>query len=202
MTQIGKKLNSKRYISESALEANIAKIVTPIANDMGYELVRVKILNDKGIILQIMAEDRNGNFSITDCEKLSRELSPALDAEEPIKGAYSLEVSSPGIDRPLVRAKDFANYVGHEAKIELKNMLDGRKRFRGEIIVSDENSVTLKLQNVPSTMEQNYKIKLEQIASAKLIMSDKLLEQARKKQQNYNSLDSDNIEIITEEYQK
>ncbi len=202
MAQIGEKLNSKRYISESALEANIAKIVTPIANDMGYELVRVKILNNRGTILQIMAEDKNGNFSIADCEKLSRELSPALDVEEPIKGAYSLEVSSPGIDRPLVRAKDFANYIGHEAKIELKNMLDGRKHFRGEIIVSDENSVTLKLKNIPLTMEQNCKIELEQIASAKLIMSDKLLEQARKKQQNDNSLDSDDIEIITEDYQR
>ncbi len=196
LNKLGNKLNNKRYISETAQEAKITAIVEPIIQNMGYDLVRVKILHNRGVILQIMAEDKNGNFTISDCEKLSREINPALDVEEPINSAYQLEISSPGIDRPLVRVRDFLRHIGDEAKIELVNMLNGQKRFRGEIIACDDENVTLKLSNITPDKEPQIQINLAQIANAKLIMSDKLLKQAKIKQQNEDVFDNPDIEII------
>src|ERR1043165_2452695 len=138
-------LTEKRYVKETGLEQRIAHIVEPVANDLGYSLVRVKVTQENGCTLQIMAEDQNGRFAITDCERLSKDLSPLLDVEDPIDREYHLEVSSPGIDRPLVRARDYQTYIGHEAKVELSDPLDGRKRFRGFIEAVDDESVTLKL---------------------------------------------------------
>jgi ribosome maturation factor RimP len=100
-------LTEKRYIKETGLEARIARIVEPVANDLGYALVRVKITPENGCTLQIMAEDEHGRFTIVDCENLSKDLSPVLDVEDPIDREYHLEVSSPGIDRPLVRKRDY-----------------------------------------------------------------------------------------------
>ena len=107
-------LTEKRYIKETGLEARISAIVEPVANSLGYALVRVKVTQENGCTLQIMAEDENGRFAIDDCERLSKDLSPVLDVEDPIEREYHLEVSSPGIDRPLVRARDFERFVGHE----------------------------------------------------------------------------------------
>src|SRR5882757_7722845 len=129
--QLAFDLTEKRYIKETGLEARIARIVEPVANDLGYSLVRVKVTQENGCTLQIMAEDADGRFAITDCERLSKDVSPVLDVEDPIDREYHLEVSSPGIDRPLVRARDYRAYIGHEAKVELSDALDGRKRFRG-----------------------------------------------------------------------
>ncbi len=189
-------LNSKRYIRETGQEARIAAILAPVAADMGYDLVRVKILPDNGCTLQIMAEDANGQFSIQDCEKLSREINPVLDVEEPISQAYHLEVSSPGVDRPLVRPRDFARWAGHEARIELTDMVDGRKRFRGKIAESDATSVTIDLPDVPEGGKALYKLDLDSIAEAKLIMTDALLEAARLEQENQDILDNPDIETI------
>ena len=106
-------LTERRYIKETGLEARIARIVEPVANDLGFSLVRIKVTQENGCTLQIMAEDETGRFTITDCEKLSKDLSPVLDVEDPIDREYHLEVSSPGIDRPLVRARDYAAHIGH-----------------------------------------------------------------------------------------
>src|SRR5262245_64502851 len=135
-------LTEKRYVKETGLEARIARIVEPVANDLGFSLVRIKVTQENGCTLQIMAEDANGRFAITDCERLSKDLSPVLDVEDPIDREYHLEVSSPGIDRPLVRARDFIHFIGHEAKVELADMIEGRKRFRGEIVAADDESFT------------------------------------------------------------
>lgn len=189
-------MNEKRYIRESGVEARIAAIVTPVAADMGYDLVRIKILPENGCTLQIMAEDSEGNFSITDCEKLSRELNPVFDVEEPLDRAYHLEVSSPGIDRPLVRARDFARWSGHEARIELADMIEGRKRFRGEIVASDDSSVTIKLRDALPNTNPDHKLELTAIAEAKLMMTDALLEDARQRQINDISLDGNDIETV------
>lgn len=188
--------DQKRYIRETGQEMRIAAIVAPVAKDMGYDLVRIKILPDNGCTLQIMAENENGRFSITDCEKLSREINPVLDVEEPIDRAYHLEVSSPGIDRPLVRARDFIRWQGHEAKIELRDMIDGRKRFRGEIAVGTETSVTIKLPDAPMGADPDHILQLADIAEAKLVMTDALLEAARKDQENDPTLDSPEVETI------
>ena len=171
-------LSEKRYVKETGLEQRIAAIVEPVANDLGYSLVRVKITAENGTTLQIMAEDKNGRFAITDCERLSKDLSPVLDVEDPIDREYHLEVSSPGIDRPLVRARDFERFVGHEAKVELADMIEGRKRFRGEIVAADDESFTIRLPDAVTGTDPNHKLPLAMLAEAKLMMTDKLLKMA------------------------
>jgi len=191
-------LTEKRYIRETGLETRIARIVEPVANDMGYALVRVKVSNENGCTLQIMAEDATGRFSINDCERLSKDLSPALDVEDPIDREYHLEVSSPGIDRPLVRARDFTRYVGHEAKLELSEMLEGRKRFRGLIKAADAESVTVTLPDAPRDTDADHKLPLRLLAEAKLVMTDALINMAQTDQQDHpidNDPDIETVEI-------
>jgi ribosome maturation factor RimP len=195
---MGFDLTEKRYIKETGLETRIAAIVEPVANDMGYALVRVKVSNENGCTLQIMAEDATGRFSINDCERLSKDLSPALDVEDPIDREYHLEVSSPGIDRPLVRARDFERYVGHEAKLELSEMLEGRKRFRGLIKAADAESVTVTLPDAPRDTDADHKLPLRLLAEAKLVMTDALINMAQTDQQDHpidNDPDIETVEI-------
>jgi ribosome maturation factor RimP len=171
--------DDKRYIRQTPLEARIAALAGPVADGLGYRLVRVRVTPENGTTLQVMAEDADGRFTIADCERLSRELSPVLDVEDPIEREYHLEVSSPGIDRPLVRARDFAAYVGAEARVELADPIGGRKRFRGEIVAADDASVTIRLPDVPQGSEANHVLPLAAIAEAKLVMTDALLNRAR-----------------------
>ena len=189
-------LDEPRYIKETGLETRIARIVEPVANDLGYALVRVKVTAENGCTLQIMAEDGEGRFTIDDCERLSKEISPVLDVEDPIDREYHLEVSSPGIDRPLVRARDFATYVGHEARIELADMLDGRKRFRGIIKAADDESVTIHLPDVPRDQDPDHELPLANIAEAKLIMTDALINMARADQEEHPIDDADEVETV------
>jgi len=188
-------LNEKRYIRETGLETRIARIVEPVANGLGYALVRIKVTQENGCTLQIMAEDGEGRFTIADCEALSQDLSPVLDVEDPIEREYHLEVSSPGIDRPLVRRRDFETYAGHEAKIELNEMLNGRKRFRGLIGPVDEESVTIILPDAPAGTDPNHRLPLASLAEAKLVMTDALMEKARIDQQAH-PLDDDETETV------
>jgi ribosome maturation factor RimP len=189
-------LTEKRYIKETGLETRIARIVEPVANDLGFALVRVKVTAENGCTLQIMAEDETGRFTIDDCERLSKDISPVLDVEDPIDREYHLEVSSPGIDRPLVRARDFATYIGHEARVELMDLLDGRKRFRGIIKAADSESVTIALPDAPGGQDPDHKLPLVDIAEAKLIMTDALINMARVDQQDHPLLDDPEIETI------
>lgn len=187
-------LKEKRHIKETGLEARIAAIVEPVANDLGYALVRIKVTQENGCTLQIMAEDAHGHFSITDCERLSKEVSPALDADDPIDREYHLEVSSPGIDRPLVRARDFATYIGHEARIELADLINGRKRFRGLIAAVDETTFTITLPDAPKDTDPNHRLPLSALAEAKLIMTDALMDMARIAQDENDPLADEDIE--------
>ena len=189
-------LNEKRYVKETGLEQRIAHIVEPVANDLGYALVRVKITQENGCTLQIMAEDANGRFAITDCERLSKDLSPVLDVEDPIDREYHLEVSSPGIDRPLVRARDYRTYIGHEAKIELGDPIDGRKRFRGIIAAATDDTVTIALPDVPKGTDPNHILLLASIAEAKLVMTDRLLNMAQADQEENPIDDDEDIETV------
>jgi ribosome maturation factor RimP len=186
----------RRIGKESALEARVAGIVEPVANDLGYDLVRVRVIQGGGLTLQIMAERPDGRFAVEDCEKLSKEISPALDVEDPIDREYQLEVSSPGIDRPLVRPRDFARWQGHEAKIELRDNLEGRRRFRGLIETSDGTGVTIHLPDVPEGAPSDHRLDFADIAEAKLVMTDELLETARLEQAADPTLDDPEIEHI------
>ena len=192
---MGFDLTEKRYIKETGLEARIAAIVEPVANDLGYALVRVKVTPENGCTLQIMAEDGNGRFTIADCEALSKDLSPVLDVEDPIDREYHLEVSSPGIDRPLVRRRDFETYLGHEAKVELADALEGRKRFRGLIQAVDDETVTIRLPDAPDGTDPDHRLPLTMLAEAKLVMTDALMEKARKDQE-LNPIDDEDTEVV------
>lgn len=188
-------LTEKRYIKETGLEARVAAIVEPVANGLGYSLVRIKISQENGMTLQIMAEDENGRFTITDCETLSKDVSPVLDVEDPIDREYHLEVSSPGIDRPLVRKRDFERFVGHEVKIELSDMINGRKRFRGFIHSVDDEAVTITLPDAPGGTDPAHRLRLVDIAEAKLVMTDKLMDMARAEQE-LHPIDDEETETV------
>ena len=188
-------LTEKRYIKETGLEARIARIVEPVANGLGFSLVRVKITQENGMTLQIMAEDENARFTIVNCETLSKDLSPVLDVEDPIDREYHLEVSSPGIDRPLVRRRDFAAYIGHEAKIELSDMINGRKRFRGFIKAVDDDAVIITLPDAPGGTDPDHRLLFTTLAEAKLVMTDALMEKARLDQEAH-PIDDDETETV------
>lgn len=188
-------LTEQRYIRETGLEARIARIVEPVANSLGFALVRIKVTQENGCTLQIMAEDENGRFTIVNCETLSKDLSPVLDVEDPIDREYHLEVSSPGIDRPLVRRRDFAAYIGHEAKIELNDMINGRKRFRGLIKAVDDEAVTITLPDAPGGTDPDHRLALANLAEAKLVMTDALMEKARLDQEGH-PIDDDETETV------
>ena len=188
-------LTAKRYIKETGLEARVSAIVEPVANGLGFSLVRVKITQENGCTLQIMAEDENSRFTIVNCEQLSKDLSPVLDLEDPIDREYHLEVSSPGIDRPLVRQRDFAAHVGHDVKIELSDMVNGRKRFRGFIKAVDDEAVVITLPDAPSGTDPDHRLALASIGEAKLVMTDALMEKARLEQEAH-PIDDDETETV------
>ena len=192
-------LTAKRYIRETGLESRLSAIIEPVANDLGFALVRVKMTQENGATLQIMAEDAHGHFSINDCERLSKDVSPVLDVEDPINTEYHLEVSSPGIDRPLVRARDFIRYVGQEAKIELTDLVRGRKRFRGPIIAADEENFTIKLPEAEKGTDPLFVLPYTLLADAKLVMTDALMDKARAEQEKNNPLDNPELETEFDE---
>jgi ribosome maturation factor RimP len=189
--------NHKRYIRETPLEARISAIVEPVAESLGFDLVRVRVTNENGCTLQIMCEDAHGRFTIENCEALNADLSPLLDLEDPIDREYHLEISSAGVDRPLVRARDFALWAGHEAKVELADMIDGRKRFRGDIVGADDESFSIRLPDVPKGEDPVHRLPLSALADAKLILNDRLLDAAREMQANDPDFDGDDGDIET-----
>jgi len=188
-------LTEKRYIKETGVEARVSRIVEPVANGLGFSLVRVKVTQENGMTLQIMAEDENGRFTIVNCEALSKDLSPVLDVEDPIDREYHLEVSSPGIDRPLVRKRDFAAYIGHDARIELSDMINGRKRFRGFIKAVDDEAVTITLPDAPTGTDPDHRLPFTSLGEAKLVMTDALMEKARLDQEAH-PIDDDETETV------
>jgi ribosome maturation factor RimP len=188
-------LTEQRFIKETGLEARIARIVEPVANGLGFSLVRVKVTPENGCTLQIMAEDENGRFTIVNCEALSKDLSPVLDVEDPIDREYHLEVSSPGIDRPLVRRRDFERHISHEAKIELSDMVNGRKRFRGFIKAVEDDAVIITLPDAPAGTDPDHRLLLANLAEAKLVMTDALMEKARIDQEAH-PIDDEETETV------
>ena len=136
----------RRFARETGPARVIADLAEPVLEELGFRLVRVKVSGRDGGTVQIMAERPTGEMTVEDCATISRMLSPVLDAYDPMPGQYRLEVSSPGIDRPLVRPSDFALWAGHEAKVELKELVDGRKRFRGVIEGVEDDEARLRIE--------------------------------------------------------
>lgn len=164
-----------RIVTEQGLDARVAAIVEPVIEDLGYRLVRTRITAANGCTLQIMAERPDGTMTVEDCETISRAVSPALDVEDPINRAYHLEVSSPGIDRPLVRAGDFERWAGHEMKVEMDVMQDGRKRFRGALLGVEGAAAKLRLPDARENEPDMVLLPLEDIGEAKLVLTDDLI---------------------------
>jgi ribosome maturation factor RimP len=171
-------LNEPRIIVETGQEARVAHIVEPVINDLGFRLVRVKLSSMNGLTLQIMAERPDGTISVHDCETISKAISPVLDIEDPIDKAYHLEVSSPGIDRPLVRRSDFAQWAGHVAKMETRSLINGRKRWKGRILSADHDTVTFRRDEHAPGEDENFTLPLGEIGEAKLTLSDELIREA------------------------
>ena len=151
-------------------QRDLEALITPTLDGMGYELVRVVMSGTHRPTLQVMAERRDGRaMTIDDCETISRALSAKLDVEDPIKSSYALEVSSPGIDRPLVRPKDYQRFSGHVARVETREPLNGRRRFTGRILAADDASVRMAVE------EGDVEIPFGEIARAKLMLTDELI---------------------------
>lgn len=149
--------------------SHVSELIEPTIEALGFELVRVTFGGGRKPTLQVMAERPDGTMSVDDCAKLSRELSVLLDVEDPIMGEYMLEVSSPGIDRPLTRRKDFERWLGFDAKVELQFAVDGRRRFRGVMQTLEGDTLTLETEEGPVSVE------LGDVSKAKLVMTDALL---------------------------
>ena len=167
-----------RIIRETGLDARIAGIVRPVLAASGFRLVRVRLMGQNGLTLQIMAEREDGTMDVEGCEEASRAVSPALDVEDPIDKAYHLEVSSPGIDRPLVRKEDFAAAIGHLAKLETTAAVAERRRFRGRIVGADDGSVTIERDQAAYGEEPTVRVPFDLLAEAKLILTDDLVREA------------------------
>lgn len=166
-----------RLIVEPGLPARVAHIAEPVVEQLGYRLVRVKITAAEGCTIQIMAERPDGSMTVEDCEAISRALSPVFDVNEPIDRAYRLEISSPGIDRPLVRKSDFGRFVGHLARIEMEVPVDGRKRFRGIITGIEGENAKLRLDDT-GDVNVDVILPIADMGDAKLVLTDELVSQA------------------------
>jgi len=170
-----------RITRESGTEARVAAIIVPALAANGFRLVRVRLLGQHGVTLQVMAERPDGSMTIEDCEEASRVLSAVLDVEDPIEKAYNLEVSSPGIDRPLVRVSDFEAALGHLAKVETSIMVSGRKRFRGRITAATAEGFTLESDKATYGDDPVVTIPFDALDEAKLVLTDDLIREALKK---------------------
>lgn len=170
-----------RIVRESGIDARVASIVMPVLRGIGYRLVRVRLSGQHGLTLQIMAERDDGTMTVEDCEEVSRAVSPALDVDDPIDKAYHLEVSSPGIDRPLVRKSDFTTWQGHLVKLETSILVADRKRFRGRIAEADEEAVVIERDQPAYGEEPRVRIPFVAIADARLILTDDLIRDALSK---------------------
>ena len=167
-----------RIIRESGVDARVAAIIEPVLRAIGFRLVRVRLFGQNGLTLQIMAERLDGTMTVEDCEEVSRAVSPVLDVEDPIDKAYHLEVSSPGIDRPLVRKSDFVTWTGHLVKVETSVLVADRKRFRGRISDADGDGVTIERDQPAYGEPPAVRVPFEALAEARLVLTDDLVRDA------------------------
>ena len=160
---------SNDLIAKAAIDRRLAEIVTPVIEDMGFELVRVRLMGGDHKTLQVMAERPGGGIDVDECAEISIAVSTVLDVEDPIIDAYTLEVSSPGIDRPLTRLKDFETYEGYEVRIETSEMIDGRKRFKGVLAGVEDDEILINVD------EGTIGLKFDWLSDAKLVLTDELI---------------------------
>lgn len=177
----GENIGDDRIVRESGIDARVALIVQPVLRAIGFRLVRVHLSGQNGATLQIMAEREDGTMTVEDCEEVSRAVSPALDVDDPIEKAYHLEISSPGIDRPLVRKSDFSTWTGHLVKMETSVLVASKKRFKGAIEAADAEHVVIRNDKAAPGEDPVVRVPYDTIADARLILTDDLIRDALSK---------------------
>jgi ribosome maturation factor RimP len=184
-------------IAKAAIDRRIAEIVGPVIEDLGFELVRVRLMTGKESTLQIMAQKPDGTIEVDDCGEISTAVSAVLDVEDPIVEAYTLEVSSPGIDRPLTRLKDFDQWAGYVAKIETTELIDGRRRFKGTLAGTEGDEVLITLDD--QAEEITIGLKFDWLSDAKLVLTDELIREVLRGRKDAGQIDEaqfDEVETI------
>ena len=182
-------------IAKTSMDQRLAEIITPVIEDLGFELVRLRLQGGTTPILQIMADKPEGGIEVDNCAEISTAVSATLDVEDPIEDNYTLEVSSPGIDRPLTRLKDFDAWQGYVAKVETHELIDGRRRFKGALAGTDQDEVLIEIE------EGTIGLKFEWLSDAKLVLTDDLIRDVLRARKDAGEIDQsqfDDIETIIE----
>ncbi|WP_293447812.1 ribosome maturation factor RimP [Planktotalea sp.] len=177
-------------IAKAAIDQRLAGLITPVIEDLGFELVRVRLMSGKATTLQIMAERPEGGIEVDQCAAISTAVSATLDVEDPIVDEYTLEVSSPGIDRPLTRLKDFATFEGYEAKIETTELIEGRRRFKGQLAGVEDNDVLINIEE--GTVGLNF----DWLSDAKLVLTDELINEMLRQRKSTGAINEDDFDEI------
>ncbi|MBB3994095.1 ribosome maturation factor RimP [Sulfitobacter undariae] len=180
-------------IAKAAMDRRLAEIITPVIEDLGYELVRVRLMSGKNAILQVMADKPDGGIEVDDCGQISTAVGAILDVEDPIAEEYALEVSSPGIDRPLTRLKDFANFEGYEAKIETDELIGGRRRFKGQLAGVEGDEVLINIE------EGTVGLKFDWLTDAKLVLTDELIKEMLRQRKASGVIDETQFDDVETE---
>ncbi|MFV0243451.1 MAG: ribosome maturation factor RimP [Qingshengfaniella sp.] len=187
-------------IAKAAIDRRLAAIITPVIEDLGFELVRVRLMGGKTKTMQIMADRPDGGIEVDDCARISTAISATLDVEDPLDDAYTLEVSSPGIDRPLTRLKDFEAWAGYEAKIETTEMIDGRRRFRGTLAGVEDGEVLIEIDSQGAgTNPITIGLQFDWLSDAKLVLTDDLITEMLRQRKAPGIVDESQFDdILTE----
>ena len=184
-------------VARSAIDRRLAEITRPMIEGMGFELVRLRFTGSETPVLQIMAQRADGSMNVDDCAKVSTAVSALLDVEDSIIEAYTLEVSSPGIDRPLTRLQDFEAWAGSEARLETQELIDGRRRFRGTLDGIDGDEIRITLDRDPDA--PTIGLKLDWLADARLVLTDELVRAALKGRKDGGQSDDTRTEEVDED---
>lgn len=181
-------------VAKTAIDRRLAGIVTPVIEDLGFELVRIRLMSGRTPTLQIMADRPEGGILIEDCAVISTAVSAILDVEDPIEENYTLEVSSPGIDRPLTRLKDFDIWEGYEARIETTELIDGRRRFKGELRGTEGDEVLIEIEEAGAPVTIG--LKFDWLSDAKLILTDELIAEMLRQKKASGVIDESEFDEI------
>jgi len=184
-------------IAKTSIDRRMAEILTPVIEDMGFEVVRIRLMGGKTNTLQVMAERPEGGIEVDECADISTAISAILDVEDPLEDTYTLEVSSPGIDRPLTRLKDFETFEGYEAKLETTDMIDGRRRFKGVLAGVEGEDVLINIEQGAETVTIG--LNFDWLSDAKLVLTDELIKEMLKQRKAAGILDETQFDDIQEE---
>jgi len=183
-------------IAKTAIDRRLADIVGPVIEGLGFELVRIRLMGGKTRILQIMADKPEGGIEVDDCATISTAVSAVLDVEDPIEDNYVLEVSSPGIDRPLTRLKDFEMWKGWEARLETSELIDGRRRFKGGLMGTEGDEVLIEIEE--GGQDVTIGLRFDWLSDAKLILTDELIAEMLRQKKASGAIDESKFTDIEE----